>query len=95
MRILKNRFTSKTTTNLSFLERPGAQLIYARNREKFIRILENQIERIGSEQNFLITHNDMFSSYPIDVIDLNFDDSYENNKINSYELANIIHIVRK
>lgn len=67
----------------------------SRNREKFIRILENQIERIGSEQNFLITHNDMFSSYPIDVIDLNFDDSYENNKINSYELANIIHIVRK
>lgn len=35
MMVLKNKFTSKTTTNLSFLERPGAQLIYARNREKF------------------------------------------------------------
>ena len=42
----------------------------SRNREKFIRILENQIERIDSEQNFLITHNAMFSSYPVDIIDL-------------------------
>ena len=44
-----------------------------RNREKFIRILERQIDRIDSEQNFLITHNSMFSSYPVDIIDLSFE----------------------
>jgi DNA repair exonuclease SbcCD ATPase subunit len=59
------------------------------NREKFIKIMENQIERIGSEQSFLITHNDMFSSYPVDVLDLNFD-----NQEKKYELANYIEIKR-
>ena len=57
------------------------------NREKFIRILENQIDKIQSEQNFLITHNDMFSSYPVDIIDLSHKDNSEN-----YPLANIIRI---
>src|SRR5699024_4860794 len=42
------------------------------NRVKFINVLENQIDRISSEQNFLITHNDMFSGYPVDIIDLSF-----------------------
>ena len=59
------------------------------NREKFIRIMENQIERIGSEQSFLITHNDMFSSYPVDVLDLSF-----NEQEKKYELANYIKIKR-
>lgn len=58
------------------------------NREKFIRILENQIERIGSEQNFLITHNDMFSSYPVDIIDLGFNEA----DITQYKLANFIKV---
>lgn len=61
------------------------------NRAKFIKILENQIDRIGSEQSFLITHNDMFSSYPVDIIDLNFGES-DNKK---YELANYIEVKRK
>jgi DNA repair exonuclease SbcCD ATPase subunit len=62
-----------------------------KNRERFIRILENQIDRINSEQNFLITHNDMFSSYPVDILDLGFNS--DNNK--KYELANYIEITRK
>ena len=62
-----------------------------KNRERFIRILENQIDRISSEQNFLITHNDMFSSYPVDILDLGFNS--DNNK--KYELANYIEITRK
>lgn len=62
-----------------------------KNREKFIRILENQIDRIGSEQSFLITHNDMFSSYPVDIIDLGF----SNQSDNKYELANFIDVKRK
>ena len=61
------------------------------NRAKFIKILENQIERIGSEQSFLITHNDMFSYYPVDILDLNFGEK-DNKK---YELANFIPIKRK
>ena len=60
------------------------------NRRKFISILENQIERIGSEQNFLITHNDMFANYPVDIIDLSWDDSTHN----KYELANFIPVIR-
>lgn len=40
------------------------------NRWKFIQILENQINRVNSEQSFLITHNSMFSSYPVDIIDM-------------------------
>lgn len=58
-----------------------------RNREKFIEILENQIDRIHSEQNFLITHNDMFSSYPVDILDLSFE-----NNTDDYSMANFIKI---
>ena len=38
------------------------------HREKFIKILENQIDRINAEQCFFITHGNMFSSYPVDVV---------------------------
>ena len=58
-----------------------------RNREKFIEILENQIERIHAEQTFLITHNTMFSSYPVDIIDLS-----GKNDMDNYPLANFIDI---
>lgn len=60
-----------------------------KNRELFIKILEKQMDKIDSEQSFLITHNSMFSSYPVDIIDL----SFENNK-ESYPLANFIEIKR-
>ncbi len=59
------------------------------NREKFIQILENQIERINAEQSFLITHNSMFSSYPVDILDF----SFKNDK-DQYPLANFIKIER-
>lgn len=60
-----------------------------KNREKFIIILENQIDRIHSEQNFLITHNNMFSSYPVDIIDLSFNDNHDD-----YPMANYIEVKR-
>lgn len=60
------------------------------NREKFIAILENQIDRINSEQNFLITHNNMFYSYPVDIIDL----SFNNTNRDKYPMANFIDIIR-
>lgn len=38
------------------------------NRYMFLSILEKQIESIGSEQVFLISHNNMFDNYPVDLI---------------------------
>ena len=38
------------------------------NRELFIKILERQLDLIGAEQVFLISHNNMFDMYPVDVI---------------------------
>lgn len=38
------------------------------NRYLFLSILEKQIESIGAEQVFLITHNNMFDNYPVDLI---------------------------
>lgn len=40
------------------------------NRMKFINILEKQIEMIDAEQVFLISHNNMFSMYPVSVINM-------------------------
>lgn len=59
------------------------------NRRKFIEILEEMIDRIGAEQIFLITHNDMFSYYPVDIIDLS--ETYDHN---AYRLANFIPVTR-
>ena len=56
------------------------------NREKFLQILEKQIDMIDSEQIFVISHNNMFNAYPIDVINTK-------NKINSdNKLSNYIKI---
>ena len=41
-----------------------------RNRKKFISVLEKLIDMIDAEQIFLITHNNLFSMYPVDVISL-------------------------
>ena len=38
------------------------------NRPLFLNILEQQLDSIHSEQAFLITHNNMFDSYPVDLI---------------------------
>ena len=45
-------------------------------KEKFLKILENQIERIDAEQCFFITHGNMFSSYPVDVVSFSDDSEY-------------------
>ena len=46
-------------------------------KEKFLKILENQIDRIDAEQCFFITHGNMFSSYPVDVLSLGHSDLYK------------------
>ena len=37
-------------------------------RQKFIDVLFHQMEMVGSEQVFIISHNDMFDMYPVYVI---------------------------
>ena len=41
-----------------------------KNRKKFISVLERLIDMIDAEQIFLISHNNLFSMYPVDVISL-------------------------
>lgn len=40
-------------------------------RKRFIDVLERLIDMIDAEQIFLISHNNLFSMYPVDVISLN------------------------
>lgn len=56
------------------------------NREKFLRILEKQMDMIDGEQIFLISHNNMFNMYPVDIIDT------KNKEDNDNKLANYIPI---
>lgn len=39
-----------------------------KNRAMFLNILEKQMESIDSEQVFLITHNNVFENFPVDII---------------------------
>lgn len=51
------------------------------NRQKFIPVLERQLELGKIKQAFLITHNQMFQKYPVDRIDL---DNIERSTVNVY-----------
>ena len=55
-----------------------------RNRAMFLNILEKQMESINSEQVFLITHNNVFENFPVDLI------VTTKNKDINYTNANII-----
>lgn len=39
-----------------------------KNRRSFVEILDKQLEELGIEQVFIITHNREFDSYPVDLI---------------------------
>lgn len=56
------------------------------NREKFLQILEKQINKINGEQIFVISHNNMFNMYPVDVINM------RNQEDSSNHLATYIKI---
>jgi len=54
-----------------------------KNRIMFLNILEKQLDTINAKQIFMITHNNMFDSYPVDLI-LTSDvelDNYKNKNI--------------
>ena len=60
---------SLTKYNIILLDELDAALDTS-NREKFIAILEYLIQMIDGEQVFLITHNNMFDMYPVDIVSL-------------------------
>lgn len=81
-------FQSITRYNIMLLDEVDSMLDTS-NRAKFINIIEKMSDIIESEQNFLITHNNMFDMYPVDIIQL----GDLNNKPN--KLANYIKIKMK
>jgi DNA repair exonuclease SbcCD ATPase subunit len=56
-----------------------------RNRAMFLNILEKQLEAINAEQVFMITHNNMFDSYPVDLI------MTSDEEIDNYKNMNILY----
>lgn len=53
--------------NIMLLDEVDATLDMT-NRRHFISIIEKLISRTGAEQIFMISHNNMFDNYPVDVI---------------------------
>lgn len=53
--------------NIMLLDEVDATLD-TKNRQVFINLLEKLIEKTGAEQIFMISHNNMFDNYPVDVI---------------------------
>ena len=74
-------------------------------REKAIEVIEKQNEIIQSEQTFIISHNNMYDQYPVDVLDFSdFDNSifdvklswliiYENDNLKRYKLSFSTHLI--
>lgn len=56
------------------------------NREKFINIIEAQCDLVDAEQIFLISHNNMFNMYPVDVINM------KNNMDRNMQLASYVEV---
>lgn len=74
-------YQNLTDYNIPLLDEADSNLD-ASNRMKFINVIEHFMDIISCEQLFIITHNDMFSQYPVDVID--FDKlTFNDNKIST------------
>lgn len=61
-------YKSISKYNIMLLDEIDATLDIS-NREKFLHVLEMQIDMIHAEQVFVISHNDMFNAYPVDIVD--------------------------
>lgn len=79
-------FESMSRYNIMLLDELDSVLDES-NRSKFISILEKLIEMINGEQVFVISHNNMFSMYPVDVI------SVINQKPDDHKRSNYIEIL--
>ena len=54
--------------------------LYRGKKEKFIQIIEAEMDRMGADQIFMITHNNLFENYPVDLICTSKMDVNEYNK---------------
>lgn len=79
-------FESMSRYNIMLLDELDSVLDES-NRSNFIAILERLIEMINAEQIFVISHNNMFSMYPVDVI------SVINKKPEDHKMANYIELM--
>ena len=70
-------YKSITKYNIMLLDEIDSTLDTS-NREKFLQIVETQLDMINSEQIFIITHNNMFSMYPVSVIDTTNGTDFDN-----------------
>ena len=62
-------YQSISKYNIMLLDEIDATLD-TENREKFLQILEKQMDMINAEQIFVISHNSMFDMYPVDVLNM-------------------------
>ena len=60
-------FQSMSSYNIMLLDELDS-VLDEKNRSGFIAVIEKLIEMIGAEQIFIISHNNMFSMYPVDNI---------------------------
>lgn len=63
------RCQSLTNYNIALFDEVDS-MFDDKNRQGFIPVLEKQLELNNVEQAFLITHNQMFHKYPVDIINL-------------------------
>lgn len=83
---LMEEFSGRNGYNILLLDEVDGPLDKG-NKEKFLRVLENQMNRIGCNQVFMITHNQLFENYPVDVyVTLDKD-----NQLDSYRDINQIN----
>jgi DNA repair exonuclease SbcCD ATPase subunit len=61
------RMMASTKYNILYLDEVDSTLS-TKNRRLFITLLENQLEKLGIEQVFVISHNNEFESHPTDMI---------------------------
>ena len=60
-------FQSMSSYNIMLLDELDS-VLDEKNRSGFIAVIEKLIDMIGAEQIFIISHNNMFSMYPVDNI---------------------------
>lgn len=75
-------YQSMSTYNIMLLDELDS-VLDEKNRSGFIAVIEKLIDMIGAEQIFIISHNNMFSMYPVDNISVV--DTYDSeNRLTNY-----------
>lgn len=75
-------FQSMSNYNIMLLDELDS-VLDERNRAGFIAVVEKLIDMIGAEQIFIISHNNMFSMYPVDAVSV-VDDTKDDSRMINY-----------